>query len=399
MILQNGERLVHTIVRTAVNISEACYRPTDTAGHRAPTEGLMTQSQSGAAPGLGARLRELRDESGATQKEVAAALGLKASSISMYEKGAIPPDARLADYATFFAARRVGADDDRSPAGEQPAASHQIQQELLDELLALRPSREPEAEPRPVRDWWTFAPGEPIMLVVGRLEEMTHPYSDEAHRNYTKALGLADLDALLELHGHIRMRNPDSDVRFIRADQLTASDNMTRHLVVLGGPGLNPRLQQILGRTPLPIRQTKHPDVEDGEVFVVPNQKLALPEFTEDEDPLLTEDVGLFARLTNPLTSTRTLTWCSGVFARGVLGAVRLLTDASLRNQNAAYLTQRFADATQFAILARVPVLLGETITPDLQNDDARLYEWSDAEPRQPREARPDGDAREATSR
>jgi hypothetical protein len=60
---------------------------------------------------------------------------------------------------------------------------------------------------------------------------------------------------------------------------------------------------------------------------------------------------------------------------------------------------QRFAAATQLAILARVPVLLGETITPDLLNEDARLYEWSDAEPRQPGEARPDGDARKATSR
>jgi transcriptional regulator with XRE-family HTH domain len=358
----------------------------------------MTQPQAGPAPELGARLRELRTESEATQKEVAAALGLGVSSISMYEKGAVPPDARLADYASFFAARQVRGDD-RSPAGGQPAASQRIQKELLDELLALRPRREADVEPLPVKDLWTFAPGEPIMLVVGELEDMNHPYSAEAHRNYTEALRFADLDALVELHGHIRARNPDSDVRFIRADQLTASDNMTRHLVMLGGPGLNPRLQQILGRTPLPIRQTKHPDVEDGEVFVVLGQEPALPEFTEDEDPLLTEDVGLFARLTNPLTSTRTLTWCSGIFARGVLGAVRLLTDASLRDQNAAYLTQRFAAATQFAILARVPVLLGETITPDLQNDDARLYEWSDAEPRQPGEARPDGDARKATSR
>ena len=356
----------------------------------------MTQPQSG--PELGARLRKLREESGATQKEVAAALGLGVSSISMYEKGAVPPDARLTDYAAFFAARRVRADG-RSPAEGQAAASQRIQKELLDEFLALRPRREPETGPPPVRDLWAFDPGEPIMLVVGELEDMDHPYSEKAHRNYTEALGFADIDALLELHGHIRARNPESDVRFIRADQLTASDNMTRHLVMLGGPGLNPRLQQILGRTPLPIRQRKHPDVEDGEVFVIPGQEPALPEFTEDDDPLLTEDVGLFARLTNPLTSTQTLTWCSGIFARGVLGAVRLLTDASLRDQNAAYLTQRFADATQFAILARVPVLLGETITPDLQNDDARLYEWSDAEPRQPGEARPDGDARKATSR
>ncbi len=350
----------------------------------------MTQPQS--APELGARLRALRMESGATQKDVAAALGLGVSSISMYEKGAIPPDARLADYAGFFAAR-LG---DGQPSEGTP----RIRRQLLDELLALRPHREAEVEPRPVKDLWTFGPGEPIMLVVGELEDMSHPYGDEAHPNYTRALKFADLDALLELHGHIRMRNPESDVRFIRGDQLTASDNVLRHLVMVGGPGLNTRLQQILGRTPLPIRQRKHPAVEDGEVFVIPGKEPALPELSDDDKPVLMEDVGLFARLTNPLSTTRSLTWCSGIFARGVLGAVRLLTDAELRDQNAGYLTRRFADATQFAILARVPVLLGETITPDLLNEDARLFEWSDAEPRQqPGEARPDGDAGKATSR
>ncbi len=45
-----------------------------------------------------------------------------------------------------------------------------------------------------------------------------------------------------------------------------------------------------------------------------------------------------------------------------------------------------------------MPVAFGAAITPDLQNDDVRLYEWSDAdEPPQPGEARRPGDAREAT--
>lgn len=359
----------------------------------------MTQPQSADAPELGARLRELRVESGATQREVAGALGLAVSSISSYEKGTVPPEARLADYATFFSISRARAGGRLEADGELAESDQATRKGLLDELLALRPRRSAsDTRPRVAPDLWTFPPGEPIMLVVGQLENMTHPYSDEANRNYTRALAYADQDALLELHGHIRMRNPDSDVRFIRNDQLTASDNITRHLVMLGGPGLNTRLQQILGRTPLPVRQRKEPGVEDGEMFVVPGRDLDLPEFTDDKIPLLMEDVGLFARLTNPLTSARTLTWCSGIFARGVLGAVRILTDASLRDQNAAYLAERFVDATQFAIMARVPVLLGETITPDLQNEDARLYEWSDAEPRQPGEAWPIGDARKPTT-
>jgi hypothetical protein len=68
------------------------------------------------------------------------------------------------------------------------------------------------------------------------------------------------------------------------------------------------------------------------------------------------------------------------VFSRGVFGAVRILTDDALRDRNASYLSTRFANADQFAILVRVQVLMGTAMTPDLQNPHVRLWEWSDAE-------------------
>ena len=88
------------------------------------------------------------------------------------------------------------------------------------------------------------------------------------------------------------------------------------------------------------------------------------------------EDVGLLARVPNPNNSLTTLTICSGVFAAGVYGAVRTLTDDTLRKQNESYLASRYAGADQFAILMRVPVLSGTVLTPDPQNETTRLYEW-----------------------
>jgi hypothetical protein len=64
------------------------------------------------------------------------------------------------------------------------------------------------------------------------------------------------------------------------------------------------------------------------------------------------------------------------VFSRGVLGAVRCLTDDKLRNQNEAYLASRFADSPEFSLLMKVPVLRGKVATPDLTKPDIRLYEW-----------------------
>ena len=55
---------------------------------------------------------------------------------------------------------------------------------------------------------------------------------------------------------------------------------------------------------------------------------------------------------------------------------MRCLTDASVRDENEKYLANRFPDE-EFAILVRVPVVTNETLSPDLQDPGARLYEWS----------------------
>ena len=77
----------------------------------------------------------------------------------------------------------------------------------------------------------------------------------------------------------------------------------------------------------------------------------------------------------NPFQSSRTLTICNGIHSRGVLGAVRCLTDEQVREANERYLADRFPEG-RFAMLVRVPVVANETLSPDLQNPETRLYEW-----------------------
>jgi hypothetical protein len=96
------------------------------------------------------------------------------------------------------------------------------------------------------------------------------------------------------------------------------------------------------------------------------------------EPDTCTEDVGLLARTRNPNNPATTLTICDGVFARGVFGAVRALTDETMRRQNQRYLANRFDGADRFAIVMRVPVLLNTTMTPDLTKASSRLFEWSE---------------------
>ncbi len=88
------------------------------------------------------------------------------------------------------------------------------------------------------------------------------------------------------------------------------------------------------------------------------------------------DDVAQIVRLRSPFQSSRTLTICNGIHSRGVLGGVRCLTDKLVREANERYLIQRFPEG-HFAILVRVPVVSNASLSPDLQDPYARLYEWA----------------------
>jgi hypothetical protein len=53
---------------------------------------------------------------------------------------------------------------------------------------------------------------------------------------------------------------------------------------------------------------------------------------------------------------------------------LRCLTDARARDAKESYLAERFPDG-EFAILLRVPVVENQTLSPDLYDPNARLYE------------------------
>jgi hypothetical protein len=219
------------------------------------------------------------------------------------------------------------------------------------------------------------------MLVCAELPEPDRPtYADRGNPDYVELFSYADLDSLMELHGHIRAENPASDVFFRTAPQVRP-DDLSGHVVLIGGVAWNDVTSRLIAQLDLPVEQ-----VDGGssgpDIFVTRGPGRGA-EFgprmarTAHGDELA-EDVGVLARAPNPLNSSRTLTICNGVHTRGVLGAVRSLTDATLRAQNAEYLASRFADAPAFGLLMRVIVLRGQAFTPDLSVAHTRLLEWPD---------------------
>jgi hypothetical protein len=370
---------------------------------------------------LALRLRSLREhgphERRITQPELAQALGdgkpLSVPLISSWESQTnprIPPLARLDGYAVLFAtARSFQTDPPRllrhaDMSEEEKRAAADLRKELVqlrnDALRATSPGAAPVQTSTVVKSLeagpWRFADGNTITIVCAQwpqhmLDRM--PYTDVEDPDYIELLNYSELDALFELHGHLRAANPANQVNLRMAGKLV-SDDYTSHLVSLGGVDWNSATSLAMKRLPLPVRQVADWSKPDGQYFEVevngkPVKHRAVldrssnpnaagqPVSRASSKGILLEDVALFARAVSPFNRKRTVTICNGMYGRGTYGAVRALTDERFRDRNAEYLRSRFDGCEAYCVLTRVPIVDGATLTPDWTTGEYTLFEWS----------------------
>jgi transcriptional regulator with XRE-family HTH domain len=263
----------------------------------------------------------------------------------------------------------------------------------VDVLRDLVDRAEPRRGDIPAGDWG---------LVARAFKGGGVQYANAWHPSAVHSLWHADMDAVIELHGHVRAENPGSDVRWLLDTEVSADDLAGGHTVIVGSSSSlfgNPNgiLDYLRRRLNLPAKATfSTHDPEYGGRFVVSldaegrpdsdgsNREEHCPRFLTDGDkrlledghPVLEYDVALFARFQNPLNLAATVTICTGVFSRGTYGAVRTLTDSNLRARNEKYLDEHL-DLTNFWMLIHVPVLTtptgAQTVTPDLTRPFHRL--------------------------
>jgi hypothetical protein len=389
---------------------------------------------------LARRLRALREEQWPdlkiTQSQLGQALGggktLSVPLISSWESQTnpkIPPYYRLEAYAQLFATRR--SFDSGTPRLIKPddmeAAEREAMAELRQELGQLRigamraasglglgvPALVPASGGAGLADAgqpapsavpldlveaarmdetaaslntgpWRFRDGKTITLVCAQLPRdlsAADEYTDLNSPDYIQLYTFSELDALFELHGHLRAANPANQVDLRVADRLTP-DEFTSHLVSLGGIDWNAATSTLLADLQLPVRQIANwgeGSAADDVYFESDDGQKFRPELDEsDGKKILRFDVALFARAVNPYNKLRTVTICSGMYGRGTYGAVRALTDARFRDRNTRYVNSRFSNSSSYCIVTKVPVRNGSTITPDWTEDDFKLFEWSE---------------------
>ncbi|AGL20948.1 helix-turn-helix domain-containing protein [Actinoplanes sp. N902-109] len=322
---------------------------------------------------MAARLRQLRMNGiggkAVSQRAVACALGVSVPLISSWENGnAMPPEERLTGYAQLFATSRSMPHHEARLVELTDFSDEErgCFKELLDELLQLRPATSPADERITRSPWegmWHFADRSPVTVVCARLPDPPQVAPDDPE--YVELASYADLDALLELHGHVYAANPGVVVNHRLADNLRQED-ITNHLVLIGGVDGNQLTGRVMRALDLPVIQT-------GAAFVAGDQVFR----ATLEGSRLTEDVAQFCRGPNPFNRKRTVTICNGNYGRGTYGAVRTLTDPRFRDRNRVYLAERYGQRDTYSILSRVEVVAGEVITPDWTHDGTVLHEWS----------------------
>jgi transcriptional regulator with XRE-family HTH domain len=361
----------------------------------------MAATATPAQQKLALRLRQVREQLHLTQAQLAAAFSVEqqvgAATISSWENlrtPATPPENRVEPYARLAA---HASEADPGPDGRPDVGALLVPltvlsneerrkyERLAGEIQGLWEAARGAAAlddtlTATYRSWYFDDDGPLTIIFPDAPQEARSPLADPRNPNYTQAHAFADVDALIELFGHIRAENdPTFPIAFVPASGVLA-DHLSGHLVMLGGIGWNDVTQFLLqALTHVPVSQIDDPDLKSGDPFIVRDEdgeRKLLPQWARDDAGLLVEDVGLLARTINPFNSNRTLTLCNGIHSRGVLGAVRTLTDLRLRETNESYLADRFPGG-HYAIAMRVPVIRGQALSPDLSNPHTRLFEWS----------------------
>jgi hypothetical protein len=352
---------------------------------------------------LGRRLRELRERQfpgvTITQRALGKALGgtkpVSPPAISSWEKGsAIPAERWIAAYATIFSTRRsLEGESLRLLRNDELKPDEKAEQEALQrELLSLRANAQRVGHTTAVLDVatplsgsWHFGDGMPIRIVCGQIPlEQQNREATPTHPTmaYGELYTFSNIDALFELHGHIRAANPRSEVQVLKAHEVEP-DDLASHLVILGGIDLNPLARRSPELLPsFPVRQVSDASDPRHAYFEVSSDGEPIKYGVELSGDELTWDVGLFVRSPNPFNRKRTLTICNAMYSVGTWAVVRTLTDTRFRDRNEEYLNERFPGQDMFSILMRILVLNGyEAVTPDWTVAEKRLYEWPERAP------------------
>ena len=146
-----------------------------------------------------------------------------------------PPVARVSAYARFFCTER-SLEDEPHLIPEDQLTPEELDRfrELESQLLQrFRP------EELALRHIFRFDVGPVVVICPDTPAKVQGSLARSYHPNFTKLQQYGDLDALIELYGHLRAENPTLDSCCYQLASEVVPDDYGGHVILLGGIGWN----------------------------------------------------------------------------------------------------------------------------------------------------------------
>ncbi|MBU0578238.1 MAG: hypothetical protein ABIJ30_01225 [bacterium] len=227
---------------------------------------------------------------------------------------------------------------------------------------------------RHLRKVWGLKNGDYVNVICSELDDPKQRQLVEP-REFIYNLKYGDVDAYFEVVVTLLQLFPNIKLRVLSAGEAENTRiDMTRHLILIGGPDYNEITDRILKkgitqynyRSPyVEERSSQHPD--EIVIYDVVDKDKEYCHFTDEKD------YGYFERLRNPNNTKTNIILLGGCHTIGVTGAVKAFSMAesergeihSVVLENAKKVAQKLAKKSEFSILISAE-RVGQTINVPL---------------------------------
>ncbi len=231
---------------------------------------------------------------------------------------------------------------------------------------------------RHLRKVWGIKNRDSVVLVCSELDDPEEKQNLEP-REFIYSLKYGDVDAYFEAVTTLLRLYPDLRLRVVSAGEAQgARMDLTKHLVLIGGPDYNAVTEHVLGRNVTRF-DYRSPDSaarsEDHPEEIALYDRIRKKEFSHETDM---RDFGYFERIVNPNNPDARIILIGGCHTIGVAGAVKSFSMADSEDgaippnvlRNASLVAKRVGKRKEFSVLVEVE-RVGQTISvPVVKNEN-----------------------------
>ena len=246
---------------------------------------------------------------------------------------------------------------------------------LLDILQERERAREKYKSSSIMRDFWGFIEGidKEIFVVcpVIPLEDRTQ-YSFPESGEYMFLEKFGDKDSLIEVTALLNKLYPTMTVKKYTCEDIP-KEGYENNLILIGGPGYNTLVKEILKRINCPFNY----DLDEDLLIDKFRKKLHGSVFSSGG---IVKDYGFFLKIPNPYNETKKLIMINGIHTYGVFGGVKAFSTTDQGFKNCEQIIEKLGKDPSFCVLFDIEILNNQVIAPKVNITNVISYPWVESD-------------------